>query len=219
LPLEFRDDLVVPLVGAHQPVPFPCDAQVGLGVGARADQVGRVQHAHHRGELVGEPAPGDLGPVAELMLVLHQPEAPGLHCLPEFRGRPGVGDLDLGVGLRGQRHAGAEDPLVALHHQVAAAPDAPGGHHREDLGHVGVDRLLPGGQGDRHPVMAIPDEVQITDAVHVDGRDRLAPALGQRQPLPPLPHPARRGPEAAVEVAPRIHGADHGVQPDGLQAQ
>jgi hypothetical protein len=206
-------------MGPHQPVPFPCDAHVSLGIGTAADQVGRLQHAHYRGELFGEPAPGDHRAVEELVLVLHEPEPPGLHRLAQLSVRPRINDVDLGVGLRGQRNAGAEDPLVVFQQQVAATPDAPGGHRREDLGHVGVDRGLAGGQGDRHPVVAVLDEVQVPDPVHVDGRDRLAAPLRQRQPLPSLPHAARCGPESAIEVFLRIRGADHGIQPDGLQAE
>ena len=178
-----------------------------------------MQQAHDRGELLGEPAPGHLGPVVELVLVLHEPEAPGLHGLAEFRVAPGIGEGDLGVGLGGQLDPGAEQPLVVLEQQVAAAADAPGGHGGEDLGHVGVDRLLPHGQRDRHPVMPVGDEVQVTDAVHVDGRDRLTAALGQGQPLPALPDPAGGGPEPAVEVPGGVHGAHHGVELDHLQAQ
>ena len=61
--------------------------------------------------------------------------------------------------------------------------------------------------------------MQVTDAVHVDGRDRLAPALGQGQPLPAFPDPARGGPEPAVEVPGGVHGAHHRVELDHLQAQ
>ena len=61
----------------------------------------------------------------------------------------------------------------------------------QHLGHVGVDRGRAGGHRDRHPVMTVLDEVQVADPVHVDRRDRLAAPLGQRQPLPALPHPAR----------------------------
>ncbi len=219
LPLEFLDDLVVPLVGADQPVALPGDGQVRVGVGARADQVRGVQQAHDRGELLGEPAPGHLGPVVELVLVLHEPETPGLHGLAEFRVAPGIGERDLGVGLGRKLDPRPEQPLVALVQQVPAAADAPGGHGGEDLRHVGVDRLLPHGQRDRDPVMPVEHEVQVADAVHVDGRDRLTAALGQGQPLPALPDPARGGPEPAVEVPGGVHGAHHGVQLDHLQAQ
>ena len=55
---EPLDHLVVPLVGAHEAVALAGHAHVRLGVRARADQVSRVQHAHHRGEFLGEPRAG-----------------------------------------------------------------------------------------------------------------------------------------------------------------
>jgi hypothetical protein len=67
--------------------------------------------------------------------------------------------------------------------------------------------------------MAVDDEMQVTDAVHLDRRNRLTSALGQRQPLPSLPDTARGGPEVPVEVAPGIYRAHHGIQPDRLQPQ
>ena len=54
------DDLVVPLVGAHQPVALARHPLVGLGLGARRRRVGRAEHAHDRRVLLGEPPPGDL---------------------------------------------------------------------------------------------------------------------------------------------------------------
>ncbi len=67
--------------------------------------------------------------------------------------------------------------------------------------------------------MAVLHEVQAADAVHVDGRDRLAAPLGQGQPLPPLPDARGGGPEPAVEIPGRVDGADDRIQPDGLQAK
>src|ERR1039458_3052191 len=46
-----------------------------------------------------------------------------------------------------------------------------------------------------------------------------AAALGKCQPLPSLPDPAGGRPEAAVEVAAGVHGADDRVQPDCLQPE
>ena len=93
------------------------------------------------------------------------------------------------------------------------------GSRVEHLGHVRLDRLGAGRHGDGHPVMAVLHEVQVTDAVHVDGRDRLTTALGERQPLPPLPDPAVGRPEPAVEVPAGIHGPDDRLQPDRLEAE
>jgi hypothetical protein len=68
------------------------------------------------------------------------------------------------LGGRRQRDAGLEDPFAALHQLVAAAPDAICRDPRDHLGHI-------------HPVVAVPDEMQVTDPVHVDRQDRLAAAL------------------------------------------
>ena len=72
---------------------------------------------------------------------------------------------------------------------------------------------------DRHPVVAVLDEIQVPHPVHVDRRDRLAAPLRQREPLPALPHPARwwagtggRSP-ACESTVPTMR-----VQPDRLQA-
>jgi hypothetical protein len=94
-----------------------------------------------------------------------------------------------------------------------------GRHRGEDLGRVGVDQLLTSRRGYRYPVVTVADEMPMTHAVDLDRRDRLTAPLGQRQPLPAGPEPARGGPEAAVEVAPRAGGADDRVQPDCLQPQ
>ena len=62
------------------------------------------------------------------------------------------------------------------------------------------------------------DEVQAADLVNLDGRKGLAAALGQREPFPALPDPVGGGPEPAVEIAPRLDGADDRGQRDRLQA-
>ena len=67
--------------------------------------------------------------------------------------------------------------------------------------------------------MAVLHEVQIADAVHVDGRDRFAAPLGQGEPLPPFSDPPGGGPEPAVEVTGGVDGADHRAQLDDLQAE
>ena len=68
-------------------------------------------------------------------------------------------------------------------------------------------------------MVTVADEMPMAHAVDLDRRDRLTAPLGQRQPLPAGPDPARGGPEAAVEVAPRAGGADDRVEPDCLQPQ
>jgi hypothetical protein len=94
-----------------------------------------------------------------------------------------------------------------------------GRHGGEYLGHVGVDDLLAGRGGYRHPVVAVADEVQAADAVDLDRRDRRAAPLRQRQLLPPGPDPVGGGPEAAVEFVPRVDRADDRVQRYRLQSQ
>src|SRR5260370_490589 len=98
------------------------------------------------------------------------PQPPRLDGLPESRVAPGVGERERRVRLLRQRHPGPEHPLVVLHQQVAAVPDAGRRHHGLDLRDVGVDGLLPSGYGDRHPVVAVLDEVQVADPVYVDRR-------------------------------------------------
>ena len=70
-----------------------------------------------------------------------------------------------------------------------------------------------------YPVVTVADEMPVAHAVDLDWRDRLTAPLGQRQPLPAGPDPARGGLEAAVEVAPRAGGAVDRVEPDCLQPQ
>src|ERR1035441_9729910 len=76
LAAQALDDLVAPLVHADEPVPLPGHPLVGLGLGARADQVGGPEHPDDRGVLLGEPALRDLPPVQEAVLLLHAPESP-----------------------------------------------------------------------------------------------------------------------------------------------
>src|SRR5580704_16141620 len=94
-----------------------------------------------------------------------------------------------------------------------------GRHGGEHLGHVGVHLPLAGGGGDRHPVMAVAHEMLVADPVDLDRRNRLTAPLGQRQPFPPVPRPTGRGPEPAVEVAPRVDRADDRVHRYRLQPQ
>jgi hypothetical protein len=66
-------------------------------------------------------------------------------------------------------------------------------------------------------MVTVADEMPLAQSVDLDRRDRLTAPLGERQPLPAGPDPARGGPEAAVEVAPHAGGADDRVEPDCLQ--
>src|SRR5260221_722945 len=205
------DDLVVPFVGPDQPVPLAGDARVGIGRGAGADYSGGPEHPHDRRVLLGEPPPGDLGPVHEPVLVLHAPESPRLDGFAQLGVRPRIAEGDLGIGLLGQRNPGPEQPLVVLDQQIAPAADARGGHDGENLGDVGVDRRGAGRHRDRDPVMAVLHEVQVADAIHVDGRDRLAAPPGPGEPPPPPPYPSRGGPgPAGRSPAPRGRGGAAG---------
>ena len=67
--------------------------------------------------------------------------------------------------------------------------------------------------------MAVDDEVQGADAVDVDRRHRLAAAGRGGDPLPAPAHPARGGPEAAIELARDVDRADDRVEVDRLQPQ
>jgi hypothetical protein len=52
-----------------------------------------------------------------------------------------------------------------------------------------LDRLLPGGHGDGDAVVAVHDEVQVPDAVHVNRRKENAAPLREIQSLPSRSHP------------------------------
>src|ERR1700730_9219571 len=61
--------------------------------------------------------------------------------------------------------------------------------------------------------------MQVAYAVHLDRRDRRTAPLCQRQLFPAGPDPVGGRPEAPVEVAPRVDGADDRGEPYHLQAQ
>ena len=64
--------------------------------------------------------------------------------------------------------------------QAPEAGDAGGRNLDQHFGHVRLDRFLPGGSGDRDAVVAVHDEVQVPDAVHVDRRKGHAAPLLSR---------------------------------------
>ena len=97
---------------------------------------------------------------------------------------------------------------------VAAGADA-----RLDLGDVGVDVLAAERARDRDAVVAVAHEVQLADPEDRDGRERLAAALGLRDPLPARAQPRARGAEGAVEVLRAVDGADDRVEGDRLQPE
>jgi hypothetical protein len=67
--------------------------------------------------------------------------------------------------------------------------------------------------------VAVLDEVQAADAVHLDRRDHRAALFSLIERLPPLPVAVRDGPESMVEVARLLDRPDYRIQPDGPQAQ
>jgi hypothetical protein len=69
-------------------------------------------------------------------------------------------------------------------------------------------------------MMAVLDEVQFTDPVHVDRGHRLAAATRRRNPFPTTPHSLRGGSELPVEfpVVTR-DGADDRVKANVLEAE
>ena len=83
-----------------------------------------------------------------------------------------------------ERHALAEQPLVALDRQVGDEHVGAGADARLDLGDVGVDVLAPERAGDRDAVVAVAHEVQLADPEDRDGRERLAAPLRLGDPLP-----------------------------------
>jgi hypothetical protein len=108
---------------------------------------------------------------------------------------------------------------VALEGKVAHSDLPPRPELGDDLGHIGVDVLVSQRPGDRHPVMAVLDEVQLPDAVDVNGRHRLALALRGVDALPAGSHPTRGRVEAAIELAPPVDGSDDRVELGGLLTQ
>ena len=73
--------------------------------------------------------------------------------------------------------------------------------------------------GDGHAMVAILDEVQLADPVHVDRRHRLAAATRRRDSLPAPAHARRGGAELAVElVVAACHRTDDAVQSDLVNA-
>ena len=159
------------------------------------------------------------GAVHELAAHLHRPKAPGLDALGEPGVAPLVGELDPRAGGGRQRHALEEEALVALQRQVADPGLGPGADLGDDLGHVRLDHLEPELAGDRDPVVAVLDEVQLADPVDVDRRHRLAAAHRLRDPLPAPAQAPRGGAEAAVELARAIDRADDRVELDRLQPE
>ncbi len=113
--LQLLVDLFAPVVGAEQLVAEVGDPQVGVGLGAGADQAGLAQRVDDGHELVPPPGLGDLAAIHRPLECLHEPEAPGLDALGELRvAGLGIGEGDPLERCGRQRHALEEEPLVAL---------------------------------------------------------------------------------------------------------
>ena len=96
----------------------------------------------------------------------------------------------------------------------------PGRHGGQHLGHVGVDRLLAGGQGDRHPVVAVARRSAgrrpgTRRSAGSDSPRRWARASRSHRSRTRLEVGRNRRSKSRL----RVHGADHGVQLDRLQAE
>ena len=147
-------------------------------------------------------------------------EAPRLDERRELRVAPLVRQPDARPRLGRQRHALAEHPLVLLERQVAEPELAAGAELGLDLDDARLDRVVAQRPRDRHPVVAVLDEVQLADAVHVDRRHRLAAPARRGDALPASAQLRRHGPELAVELADApVDAADDRVERDRLHAE
>ena len=68
-------------------------------------------------------------------------------------------------------------------------------------------------------MVAVADEVHVSDAEDIDRRHPFATANGLGDALPAAPHAPRRRPEAAVELAGAVHGADDRIEIDRVQPE
>ena len=191
---------------------------VRLGLGGR-DEAGLAQRLDDRQELVLEPEPRDLLAAHVLAPLLHHAEAPGLDALCQHAVVPGVRRPHARLLLRVERHPLAEQALVALERQVRQPQGLAGADSGPHLRDVRVDVLAPERLGDGHAVVAVAHEVQVADAVDRDRRERLAAALGRRDPLPATTYARGGRPEAAVEVVRAVDRADDRVELDRLEPE
>src|SRR3954452_1727102 len=193
LPEQPGDHVVGPVVRGQQQEAQHGDAQVALGLRAGAAEAALVEHAHHRLVLVLEPRHGHLLAGHQVLARVAGPEAPGLHEHGELGVAPLVAEPDPRTRGRGQRHALVEDALVLLEGKVAQPQRPVGAQPRGDEPYVRLDRRVAHRPGDGHPVVAVLDEVQLADPVHVDRRQRLAAPAGGGDPLPTAAHVGRGG--------------------------
>lgn len=207
-------------MGTQQAVALGHHAHVGLRLGPVADQVRLFEHLGHRLVLLCEPGQRDLFAVHQLAALAHRAKTPGLDALGEGGVLVvGLAHADPRTRLRGQGHPLEEQALVRLQGKVAEADATLGAYPRLNLGHVGVDGVEPERSCHRDAMVPVAHEVHLADAVRVYGRHGLATAVGGGNPLPTRAHPARDGPEGAVELPSAVHRPDDRVQLDRLEAE
>src|SRR5205807_9960956 len=107
----------------------------------------------------------------------------------------------------------------ALEWKIGERDRTIGANARDHPRHISVDLLAPEGTGDRNPVMAIADEIQLSDPRQVDRRER-APATHHLGNLfPPSPNAPRGRTKAAIEVTSAVDRANDRVQRDNLETE
>jgi hypothetical protein len=85
---------------------------------------------------------------------------------------------------------------------------------------MGFDCCVAVSAGDRNAVVAVLNEVQLSDAIGVDGGHRLAAPACRGDPLPSALESASARPKYSVELAaPAIDGADDRVDGDRLEPE
>jgi hypothetical protein len=113
-----------------------------------------------------------------------------------------------------------EDSLVALEREVAKSELSAGSElslHEPD---TGLNRLVAERACHRDTVVAVLDEVELADAVDVDGREFDPLPAGGRHALPAPPYLVRHRTERPVEAArTAIDRPDDRVEPDLLHAE
>ena len=164
------------------------------------------------------PAPRQLAAVHQPLVLLGPAPAPRLDALGQLGERPRVARPHAVPRIGRQRHALEEDALVALERQVGAQQVVARADARDDLGHARVDVVAAQRASDRDAVVAVLDEVDVADAVEVDGRHRLAAAHRGGDPLPARADLRRRGAEVAVKALHPVDGPDDCVERDDRQA-
>ncbi len=134
------DHVLVPAVGAQQPVALCAHAHVGLGRSLRLPMRSTsLQHLDDRPVLGLQPQEGRLAPVDRLPALLAGAKSPRLDRLGQPVVVPRVGQRDLRARVVRQRHPLEEHPFVALERQVGEGDRLFGAELGDHLGDVRVD--------------------------------------------------------------------------------